>query len=389
MRVRITSADLSSLFSRLSAKGIPLTGVEWISELTAEANISRPNLKKLIYEANKREDKVETIERKGLYWNAIRLTNRPVILVLIVLLSLMAAYLPSRIIFVRVEGNEQLPTKLILERAQECGIGFGASRRRVRSEKMKNALLEALPELKWAGVNTAGCVATISVTERTEAIVPQKQQSGVASIVASRDGVVTELTVTKGNPVCSVGQAVKKGEILVSGYTDCGFKIQASVAEAEVYGLTEHSLEVVMPVNYQEKGTASDTKRKFSLQIGKNKINLYKDSGISPAGCDKMYSQYYLTLPGGFQLPVSLIVEEYRFYDYNEQYTSASAGDVRLRAYAEDYLSQQMLSGTVLSKRVTVDQTQDLYVLNAQYTCRELIGKVQSEEIIGNHGEND
>lgn len=32
---------------------------------------------------------------------------------------------------------------------------------------MKNALLSAIPELQWAGVNTYGCRAVISVRERT------------------------------------------------------------------------------------------------------------------------------------------------------------------------------------------------------------------------------
>ena len=88
---------------------------------------------------------------------------RPVLLAGLGILFLLAMYLPSRVLFIRVEGNMQIPDRQILAAAEECGIRFGASRREVRSEKVKNALLSSVPQLQWAGVNTAGCVATISV----------------------------------------------------------------------------------------------------------------------------------------------------------------------------------------------------------------------------------
>ncbi len=388
IRIRITSADISSLLSALLAQSVLLYDIEAVSELTVEASIHRLDYPLLIKTVQKRAEKAEVRKTIGIYWNCKRLLNRPVIVCMLVLFMVAVFYLPGRIFFIRVEGNSSVPERLILARAEECGIGFGALRRDVRSEKMKNALLEAIPELKWAGINTDGCVATISVTERTRPVLPE-QPGGVSSIVAVRDGIVTDCTVTKGNALCKIGQAVKEGQVLVSGYTDCGFKIQAAAAEAEVYGITNRNLQVLMPSNYSIKGEISGTKKKYSLQIGKNKINFYQDSGISPTGCDKMYSEYYWTLPGGFRLPVALIVEEYTYYDDPVLGVSFSAGEAALYDYAENYLSQQMLSGTVLDADAVVEQLPDCYLLNAQYTCRELIGRVKSEEIILNHGEND
>ena len=37
----------------------------------------------------------------------------------------------------------------------------------IRSEKVKNSLLQRIPQLQWAGINTDGCVAVISVREKT------------------------------------------------------------------------------------------------------------------------------------------------------------------------------------------------------------------------------
>lgn len=388
VRLRITTADTAALLSAISERSIQLFKVKSVSELTVEVVIYRADCTKVLRLAQKRGDQVQILNKLGLYWSVRRLSERPVLLVMLAFLLIAIAYLPGRVFFIRVEGNSAIPERLILARAQECGISFGASRRAVRSEKMKNSLLEAIPQLQWAGVNTSGCVAIISVTERTQSA-EQTKIHGVASIVAVRDGVITECTVTKGNALCKVGQAVKEGEVLVSGYTDCGFKIQAAAAEGEVFGVTNRDLQVVMPSNYLQKGTVSRKSKKYSLLFGKNKINFFKDSGISPAGCDKMYTEYYLTLPGGFQLPVALIVEETIHYENTVQNTSAVSAEAMLLDYAESYLSGQMVSGTILNRSEAVEQLQDIYVLNAQYTCRELIGRAQSEEIIQHYGEND
>ena len=65
-----------------------------------------------------------------------------------------------------------------------------------------------------------------------------QKSAGVGSIVASRDGVITSITTTKGTPLCKAGQAVKAGQILISGYTDCGISIRADPAEGEVFAET-------------------------------------------------------------------------------------------------------------------------------------------------------
>ena len=77
------------------------------------------------------------------------------------LLLLLVCILPTRVLFMRVEGNESIPENLILEAAEDCGIRFGASRSAVRSEKVKNGILSRISELQWVGVNTKGCIAVI------------------------------------------------------------------------------------------------------------------------------------------------------------------------------------------------------------------------------------
>lgn len=48
----------------------------------------------------------------------------------------------------------------------------------------------------------------------------------VANVVAARDGVLTEVSVTEGMRLCAVGDTVRQGQLLVSGYEDYGLFIR-------------------------------------------------------------------------------------------------------------------------------------------------------------------
>lgn len=386
--VEIIGADPAGTLSALHNAGIAVFQTVRKDDLTLQFIIRRQDYRRTQQIVGRRGDRIRLIGRRGLYWTARGLLRRPVLVIGLLVLLVLGCFLPTRILFFRVEGNESVPTRLILEQAAQCGITFGASRREVRSEKMKNALLEALPQLQWAGINTNGCVATISVRER-EIVEPTPIKTGVSSIVATRDGVILSCTVTRGNTVCKVGQAVKAGEVLVSGYTDCGLSIRASQAEGEIYAQTERQLSVSILTQYQKKAIKTQEIKKYSLIIGKSRINFYKNSGILDATCDKMYVENYVTLPGGFQLPVALVTEVWTYYDCTDEMLSEEASAQQLSDFAAFYLKQQMIAGKILSREEAVYSDDGIFCLDGQYACQEMIGRVQKEEIIAPYGKHE
>lgn len=380
--VQLVSADPSAALRTMAEQGITVFDVSiGQDEMTCRFRIQRRYYIALESIAKRRGDQLTVLGRKGIFWALKGLAERPVLCCGMLIVFLLAVYLPSRIFFFRVEGNATVDTRAILAAAEECGIQFGISRRELRSEKMKNALLEAIPQLQWAGINTAGCVATISVRER-QVVDSAPEKAGVSSIVASRDGVIQELTVLRGNGVCKVGQAVKAGQVLISGYTDCGISIRATRAEGEIYASTQRQLTVAAPTQWSQRGAQTLVSKNFSLIFGKNRINLWKDSGISPSSCVKMYSESYLTLPGGFQLPIALVTETYIACDFADCAVAGEDSAAMLEDFAATYLSQQMIAGQVLSGAQEMTAGEGVVILRGKYACYEMIGQVRSEEII-------
>lgn len=378
--VSLTSADPAGALSAINAAGIPVFGADRSDEdIVSRFWIRRQDYRRLYRLCDARGYELKLIKRRGIYWTVRRLLRRPVLLAGALIFLLAAVYLPGRVFFFRVEGNVTVPARLILEKCGQCGISFGASRREVRSERMKNALLEAIPELQWAGINTSGCTATISVRERTDTQ-PPAQARGVSSIVAARDGVITQCTVTRGNALCRVGQAVKAGDMLVSGYTDCGISIVATRAEGEIYARTERTLRVVTPSVWHQKGEITGQEKKYALILGKKRINFYQGSGISDTGCDKMYTETYLTLPGGFVLPVALVTETW--VSRSEAEAGIPEQPEALSEFARAYLSGHMIAGQILRQEEATAAEDGLYCQYGKYACIEMIGQTRSEEII-------
>ena len=388
VEVELTSADPSRALMLISAADIHVFGTQQISDLTFLFRIRRCDFKKLRTLTQKRGESLTVRRRPGLYWTGKRLLKRPVLMGGLLLLLLLAAFLPSRIYFVEVDGNTSIPARLILEAAENCGIGFGASRREVRSEKMKNALLAAIPELQWAGVNTKGCVAVISVREKTT-VENTEVERAVSRIVASRDGVIVSCTVERGNALCKVGQAVRAGELLVSGYTDCGLSIRATRSVGEVYAQTQQILEALTPSEYTVQASQTGIEKKYALIVGKKRINFYKDSGILGTTCDKMSTVNYLTLPGGFTLPVALVTEQWVSYDCETRSAADDEAERLLGDFAETYLKQQMVAGRILQKNQEISLQDAAYLLRGRYACLEMIGREQNEEILEDYGEID
>ncbi len=378
---QITSADPAGMLSMLHRHGIPMEDIHFLDELTLHFQVQRQHRKTVITFVEKRGGQWKILSRKGIFWGLRGLLKRPVLVSGLLIFLLLTMFLPTRIYFFRVEGNSTVPEKYILELASQCGIHFGAERRAVRSEKVKNALLSAIPELEWVGINTSGCVATISVRERQNGEEVQKPQ-GVSSIVAIRDGVVQEVTVTGGSAACKPGQAVRAGQVLISGYTDCGLSIRAERAKGEIYATTNRRLSFVMPQSASQRGETVSKKQKFSLIIGKKRINFYQDSGNFDASCVKMYEESYVTLPGGFQLPIAIVTETWIEYEDSMLTATPEQCGAALSELAQSYLRGQMVAGTILSKEEEFLQQDGVFRLEGEYGCLEMIGREQNEEII-------
>jgi hypothetical protein len=207
--------------------------------------------------------------------------------------------------------------------------------------------------------------------------------------VADQDAYILSSTVTNGTALVHPGDSVTKGQILISGYIDNGFHIRASRAGGEILGLTNRNLSAVMPsksLNILEQTT---TKYNISLSIRKKRINLWKDSRISDTCCGRMYEEYFVSLPGGYQLPVAICIDRYPSYQTEGYDIPQEKADSGLKDFSEAYLTNQMIAGTILRKHHKIIAADNLYCLTSNYTCSEMIGREEREQIGEHNGKRN
>lgn len=389
LTLKIICADQIALLNAISNEGIVLKDTKIIGDLDLEITIRIADFKRFSQISKKHGASVKVLRSIGFLRFGRVVSKRPVLVVLFAFMLFLTCYLPSRVLFVSVEGNTSVPTNLVLEAAEKCGIRFGVSRKTIRSEILKNALLQEIPQLQWAGINTSGCTAVISVREKTVSEINQSDSNTVCSIVALRDGIIQNCTVFEGNPLCTVGQAVKAGQILVSGYQDCGILVKATHADAEISALTFREIQAVIPQFTAARGDMQEQRTCYAIKIGKKVINLFKDSGNSDPMCVKMYSEKYVRLPGGFQLPIAIIKVTHFYYTQKQQLPVDADQYSWLDDFARSHLQTIMIAGQILSGDTTLDAGEAVSHFYGKYACVEMIGQVKYEQMILKGDKND
>ena len=386
-RLELTSADVSAALRDINAAKIRVWDVRIVGDLTVQFTASQKSIRFIEKIAERKGERLNVIGRSGLFWPIMGLRNRPVLVLGMAFLFALAIFVPGRVLFVRVEGNAAVPGEMILEAAQDAGIRFGASRRAVRSEKVKNRLLGAMPQLQWAGVNTYGCTAVITVRERAQEQ-ETKEEYPVSSIVASCDGVITSCTVTRGSGLCAVGQAVQKGQVLISGYVDCGQSITVTRSQGEIFAQTRHELTIVTPSETMVREELRGQRTYYGFRIGKKRINFVKGSGISDGTCVKMYQEYQLTLPGGHRLPISLVKETVLTFDLKPCERSDVVVKRQLSDFAKGYLQDHLVALVVLNAQEELTAEENRFLFHGYYHCTEMIGRERAEQIGEFHEKN-
>lgn len=378
VRVELTAADVQPIFRELLRQDITLHALEFPDGIRARFTLASGELEKLAVLVEKKNGALRILSRDGLVYWLRSWTHRPVLLFFLGVLLAASLFLPERILCVQVQGNETVPTRLILEKAEQFGLNFGASRRAVRSERIKNELLGAIDELEWVGVNTAGSLATIEVRERSTQ--PELEEERPRDLVAVRDGVIDTISVTQGNGKVAPGQAVAKGGILVSGLLDLGICSKTVPAQGEVYARTHHDLTAAAPLNRVQRVRAQDSVIKYSLLVGKKRINFYSDSGILMPTCGKMTMTYQIHLPGGFVLPIALQKESYTRWETAPGHLEQQEGERLLSEAMQRYLNTAMVAGTVLNRQLRMEISDGTWFMTGSYECREMIAR-QSEGV--------
>ena len=374
MRVRVTGACVEDFLNLLSQAEIEFWDIERRDELHIDLSMRRKEKKRLKDIALRCFCTAEILSERGVALLLRPLRRRPVLVLGTALVIALSFFLQSFVWVISVEGEGAIHAKTILRELERLDIRFGSRAASIDPQLTKMQMLNAVPELSWLSVNRTGGKLTVLYTERFPEPV-ERLPYRTGSIIAARDGIITDYNILEGMRLCKHGDAVKEGQILVSGYEDYGLYLRAVCAEAEIYAQTWHAGTVVTPANVSEKRYTGREWTQVTLLLGRKRINLCGNSGIFTDSCDKMISVKKLAV-AEYEFPVSIETATYREYECVPRSVQEAAAQELLNTAWLRLVRSQMVAGTVEKTDGSLLNDGGLYILHAQSTCNEMIARL-------------
>ncbi|MBQ8764181.1 MAG: sporulation protein YqfD [Clostridia bacterium] len=273
--------------------------------------------------------------------------------------------LSTRIWSIDVIGNLSVPPEKILGTFEELGVKKGVSASRIDIKSTEFAALQRLNELSWLNINISGSKAVIEVREAVES--PEIDGDNVpADIVAARDGIITIIRPFNGTAEQEIGNAVVKGDLLISGIEENGdLTVSFCKAKGYVVARTSRSMKYIQPEKFIAAKPISSKKRfilnflSFEIPLGKIKT-------------ENSYSEKSEIIINGVTLPAGIIRCVETVYEEKEITLSAERRKMLSFLRFTDMCAEEFRYLEVENAEISVNESGEF---SGAFTCLENIGK--------------
>lgn len=268
---------------------------------------------------------------------------------------------------INVTGNEKVPAEDIIAAAEEQGLVAGSLRKKHIVRDISWYILSKNAGLAWVTVNIQGCTANIVVTEINEETEMKYDDDKPVNIIASKYGVIRSMDVFDGQDVVKVGDAVMKGDLLVSAvYEDRYNKLTLKHARARIMAETDYSITVEFPMEQvlTEKGRVK--KETGELTILGMKIKYGSDKNCDGLPFEKEEKNLYF-----FWLKLPISIKNTRYFYVKEKTVTYTMEQSKNGAYGllEEKEKEEMAEMQIISKKLDEKVKDGKYIIKADYIC--------------------
>ncbi len=306
LRVRFDGDFKERILSLCAQNGIVL----WSTKLKGEkieSNISVREFKHLRTIVRGKGIKAHIVKKRGVPFVTNRYKRRYGILAGVIAFFLIIGLMSDYIWIIDVNGNNKITDKYILSACNSIGIKNGIRKDSIYPKIEREKLMLKLEGIAWASLNIEGSRLTVNVTETKE---KDKETEKFSNLKASADGVIKKIDIVSGTSVVKVGQAVMKGDLLVSGIIETVDGTRFVKSKGEIIALSQK--EIVLKEDYKQKPLifTGEIKTKRVLEIFGLKIPLYL--GTEKGSYESSEKQMKLKI-FGTTVPVSIYKKSFSF----------------------------------------------------------------------------
>lgn len=343
-----------------------------------DAKTSSRNYKKLRNPARRYGIRLKILKKQGIYYFGKRYIRKAGFLFGIIFAVLFCMVMNKFIWVIDVKGNSSISNDEIIISAEKMGLKTGTFAKHHKVQDIEWYILNEIEGLADVQINIQGSIANISVSEREEEPIMKPDDDMPVNIVASTYGIIRKTEVFDGQGKVEPGDAVMKGELLVSAvYEDRHNKLTLKHARANIIAETDYHTVIEFPLEkiiYKKDKIAKKT----------YKINIFGyDLCI---GNDERYKDYYKEVIFkdfnflGIELPIRLIIT--RFFDVKAYSITYNFEEAKENAYLllNKHEENEMDDMEIISRKTNESIKNDKYIIEADYIVLMDIGEEQPVE---------
>ncbi|MBR2639537.1 MAG: sporulation protein YqfD, partial [Oscillospiraceae bacterium] len=276
---------------------------------------------------------------------------------------------------INVIGNQNTPTENIIKSAEEMGLFTGTFSKKHFVQDIEWYIFRENPGLASVEINIQGSVANILISERKIETEMVPDDDVPINLVASKYGVIEKMNVYDGKEVVKPGEAVLKGDLLVSAvYEDSHNKLTLKHARADIIAKTDYNIKVEFPLKKTIIEKDKIKKKTYKIRFLGKDFLIGNSKNCNDFPFEEKFKQLYFF---GIKLPISIIKTTY--FDVKENTITYSFEDGKAEAYS--ILSKkektEMKEMEILSRKTTEMIKNEKYIIEADYIVLMNIAKEQ------------
>jgi len=274
---------------------------------------------------------------------------------------------------IEISGCSELSEAEILTALESLGVTRGTRIRDIPFTYIEQRMRLAVSDIEWIALRCTGGRLSVELTEERDA--PQKTNDRTATnYIATVPAQITDISVLGGHAVHKVGDAVKAGELLITGIEEDSRGITRYYhADGVVTGIYEAEFTREQPF-VSEIAVRGNTKTQTVLELFGKRIPL--SPAFSQPDGDIIYEEDAVT-PAifGYALPCTLLHCRYTqqaaaITVYSEQEATALLEEAALR-FEQNFHADD----TILARNVSFQQNDLGISLKINYVFEGVIGK--------------
>lgn len=243
LKVRLSGNQAERFMNLCSYREINLWDVKLVEE-SYEMKVALRDFWKIKPIIRKTGTKVKVVERYGFpfFWKKYK--TRYFLIAGALGAACFLLFMTTYIWRIEINGNVSCSDEEIKSYLKSIAVFEGQSKKRISCNFVADQLREQFEEMIWVSVSIDGVDVIVEIKENTDFISEEKGE-GPSNLIANREGIITSIITSHGVPKVKVGDAVEKGDVLVSGIVEVRNDAMEVVgyqyceAEAEIYAQTE------------------------------------------------------------------------------------------------------------------------------------------------------